>query len=44
MLLLPALLNIRKIFKQQANGLIQKHQETDKNSEALAQKILRKLI
>lgn len=44
MLILPALLNICKIFKQQANGLIQKHQEMDKNSEALTQKILRKLL
>lgn len=42
MLILPALLNICKIFKQQANGLIQKHQEMD--SEALTQKILRKLL
>lgn len=41
---LPALLNICKIFKQQANGLIQKHQEMDKNSEALTQEILRKLL
>lgn len=44
MLILPALLNICKIFKQQANGLIQKHQEMDKNSEALTQEILRKLL
>lgn len=44
MLILPALLNICKIFKQQANGLNQKHQEMDKNSEALTQKILRKLL
>lgn len=42
--ILPALLNICKIFKQQANGLIQKHQEMDKNSEALTQEILRKLL
>lgn len=41
---LPALLNICKIFKQQANGLIQKHQEMDKNSEALTQEIQRKLL
>lgn len=44
MLILPALLNICKIFKQQANGLIQKHQEMDKNSEALTQEILRILL
>lgn len=42
--ILPALLNICKFFKQQANGLIQKHQEMDKNSEALTQEILRKLL
>lgn len=42
--ILPALLDICKFFKQQANGLIQKHQEMDKNSEALTQEILRKLL
>lgn len=42
--ILPALLDICKFLKQQANGLIQKHQEMDKNSEALAQEILRKLL
>lgn len=42
--ILPALLDICKFFKQKANGLIQKHQEMDKNSEALTQEILRKLL